>query len=230
MSKSLTGSINSTDEVKEKPSEPAPTVAAHKRARYVISSFVRAPLPYGNSWIPQCRWQRVPFTSTKPPPPPKPSLDDSDLIPEATASFFSLLTFGWITDLLGLGYARPLEASDLYKLQDSRAAVKIADKINASYDRRLKDAREYNERLAAGEISPGWRAIWWTLKGRRKELEDEWRNKTGRKRPSLAWAINDSVKWWFWTAGLLKFISDTAQVTSPLVVKVSFALILVVLC
>lgn len=162
----------------------------------------------------------MPFTSTKPPPPPKASLDDSELIPEATASFFSLLTFNWITALLGLGYARPLEASDLYKLQDSRAAAKIAEKINASYDRRSREVKEYNARLAAGDISPGWRTIWWTLKGRRRELEEEWRNKTGRRRPSLVWAINDSVKWWFWTGGLLKLISDTAQVTSPLVVKV----------
>jgi hypothetical protein len=142
------------------------------------------------------------------------------LSPEATDSFFSRLTFSWITPLLGLGYARPLEASDLYKLHDSRAAAKIADKINVSYERRAKEAKEFNSRLANGEISPGWRAIWWTLKGRRKELEEEWRTKTGKKRPSLALAINDSVKWWFWTGGLLKFISDTLQVTSPLVVKV----------
>ncbi|KAF9453430.1 ABC transporter [Macrolepiota fuliginosa MF-IS2] len=196
MAKSDIDSASSVEDTKEE-LEPQVVVNIHKRSR----------------------WQRVPFTSTKPPPPPKPSLDDSDLIPEATASFFSLLTFGWITGLLGLGYARPLEASDLYKLQDSRGAARIADKINLSYERRAKEAKEYNDRLAAGEISPGWRAIWWTLKGRRKELEEEWRSKTGRKRASLAWAINDGVKWWFWTGGTLKFIADTAQVTSPLVVK-----------
>lgn len=166
------------------------------------------------------RWQRVPFTSTKIPPPPKSSLDDSELIPEATASFLSLLTFSWITALLGLGYARPLEASDLFKLQDSRAAATIADKISASYERRAKAAKEYNARLVSGEVRPGLKAIWWTLKGRRKELEEEWRTRAGKKKPSLAWAINDSVKWWFWTGGLMKFVSDTLQVTSPLVVKV----------
>jgi len=130
------------------------------------------------------------------------------------------LTFNWITTLLGLGYARPLEASDLFKLQDSRAAATIADKISASYERRAKAAKEYNTRLVSGEVRPGLKAIWWTLKGRRKELEEEWRTRTGKKKPSLAWAINDSVKWWFWTGGLMKFVSDTLQVTSPLVVKV----------
>lgn len=171
------------------------------------------------------RWQRVPFTSRKPPPSPKASLDDADLIPEATASLFSILTFNWMTSVLGLGYARPLEATDLYKLQDSRASIVIADKINASYQRRAKAAKEYNTRLAAGEISPGWRVVWWTLKGRRKELEEEWRTKTGKKKPGLVWAINDSVKWWFWFGGLCKFLSDSLQVTSPLVVKVCSCLL-----
>lgn len=190
-------SASSINGAKEERKVPAVTVNVHKRSR----------------------WQRVPFTSTKPPPLPKPSVDDCEPIPEATASFFSLLTFSWITPLLGLGYARPLEASDLYKLQDERAAAVIAEKINASYERRSKEAKEYNARLAAGEISPGWRAVWWTLRGGRKQREEQWRNHTGKKRPSLAWALNDSVKWWFWTAGVCKLISDTAQVTSPLLVK-----------
>ncbi|XP_006459320.1 hypothetical protein AGABI2DRAFT_66472, partial [Agaricus bisporus var. bisporus H97] len=153
------------------------------------------------------------------PPPPKLSLDEASLIPEATASFFSLLTFGWITSLLGLGYARRLEATDVYKLQDSRSAAQIAEKINVSYDKRVNEVKDYNERLAAGKISPGWRSVLWMLKGKRKELEHEWRTNTGKKRPSLVFAINDSVKWWFWSAGVLKVISDTAQITTPLVVK-----------
>ncbi|TFK40264.1 ABC transporter [Crucibulum laeve] len=165
------------------------------------------------------RWVRVPFTSSKAPPPPKASIEDSDLIPEATANFFNVLTFEWITPLLTLGYARPLEASDLFKLQPDRGAAYIADQINASFDRRVKEANEYNERLAKGEISPGLKGVWWTLSGKRKEREEKWRNGTGKKKASLVWAMNDSVKWWFWSSGFLKVVGDTAQVTSPLVVK-----------
>ena len=44
-----------------------------------------------------------------------------------------------------------------------------------------------------------------------------------RKRASLVFAMNDSVKWWFWTGGLFKLISDVAQITSPLLVKVCFS-------
>ncbi|KAG6898212.1 hypothetical protein C0992_003324 [Termitomyces sp. T32_za158] len=163
---------------------------------------------------------RVPFTSTKEPPPPKQSIDDADLMPEATANFFQLVTFEWITPLLGLGYARPLEAPDLYKLQESRGAARIAEKINASFDRRNKQAQEYNARLENGEIHPSlWRTVIWTLSGSRKEKELKWREGDGKTKASLIWAMNDSVAWWFWSGGLLKVVSDTAQVTSPLLVK-----------
>ncbi|OSD06330.1 P-loop containing nucleoside triphosphate hydrolase protein [Trametes coccinea BRFM310] len=152
-------------------------------------------------------------------PPPKASLDDADLTPEATAGWFSILTFNWITSLMALGYARPLEASDLYKLQEHRAAAVIADKITKSFDARQAAAAEYNARLERGEISPGLKRFWWSIRGNRAEREKRWREKDGKKRASLALALNDSVKWWFWTGGLMKLVADCAQITSPLLVK-----------
>lgn len=166
------------------------------------------------------RVTRVPFVSVKCDP-PKASIDDADIIPEVSANWFSILTFAWIGPLLRLGYARPLEDSDLYRLQDSRDAAVIGNKIAASFDRRQKQAKEYNERLVNGEIQPALtKKIWWTLKGNRAKREQEWRDKDGRKSASLVLAMNDSVKWFFWSGGILKVIGDTAQVTSPLVVKV----------
>lgn len=154
-------------------------------------------------------------------PPPQHTVENAPIIPEATANVFSRLTFGWITPLLSLGYARPLDPPDLYKLQDSRGSAVIADKILASFEKRLARANAYNERLASGDISPGWRAIWWTIKGNRQEREKCWREKDGRKKASLVLAMNDSVAWWFWSGGVLKLLSDTAMVLSPLLVKVS---------
>ncbi|KAJ6570148.1 ABC transporter, partial [Mycena vulgaris] len=162
---------------------------------------------------------RVPFTSRKTPLPPGGTLDDAQLSPELTASWWNLIFFGWITPLLALGYARPLEATDLYKLGESRASVKIAEQITTSFDKMHQDATEYNTRLAGGQIKPGWRVIWWALRGRRAEREKQWREVDGKRRASLVWAMNDSIKWWFWTGGALKVIGDTAQITSPLVVK-----------
>jgi hypothetical protein len=165
------------------------------------------------------RFSRVPLVAQSAPPPPK-GQTSAGPVPEARASFFSLLTFNWVTHILALGYARPLVAADLYELQDSRAAGLIADRILASYDRRRAAADAYNARLAAGDVRPGWRAAWWALRGGRAERERKWREEGGKKSPSLTMAMNDSIFWWFWTSGFLKWVSDMAQVTSPLLVKV----------
>jgi ABC-type multidrug transport system fused ATPase/permease subunit len=153
------------------------------------------------------------------PHPPKKSIHDADLIPEATAGFPSLLWFTWITPLLSLGYARPLESSDLYRLQEERGALPIADAILTSFNTRQKKATEYNKRLAKGEIGPGLKGLWWSIRGVRAEREKQWREKDGKRKASLILAMNDSIFWWFWSAGVLKVIGDTAQITSPLVVK-----------
>ena len=119
-----------------------------------------------------------------------------------------------------LGYSRPLEATDLYKLQDDRASGVIADKIIRSFEERKKKADEYNTRLANGEISPGLKRFWWSIRGQRQEREKEWREKTGKKKPSLTRAANDSVFWFFWIGGVFRLISDVSLITSPLLVKV----------
>ena len=123
-----------------------------------------------------------------------------------------------------LGYSRPLGATDLCKLQDHRPAGAIADKIIHSFEERQKKAAEYNSKLANGEISPGLKGIWWSIRGQRQQREKEWREKTGKKKASLAMAANDSVFWFWWTAGILRLISDVALITSPLLVKVSSGL------
>ncbi|VDB84771.1 unnamed protein product [Peniophora sp. CBMAI 1063] len=154
------------------------------------------------------------------PPPPKASLDDALPIPESSASWFSLLTFNWISSLMALGYARPLEATDLWQLQEHRSSAVIADRINASFDARVKQAAEYNARLASGEIRPSIKQrVWWTLRRQRAEREKRWREVDGKRKPSLTLSMNDAIFAWFWSGGILKVIGDTAQVTSPLVVK-----------
>ncbi|KAH7925483.1 ABC transporter [Leucogyrophana mollusca] len=153
------------------------------------------------------------------PPPPPASVRESPMTPEHTASFLSLLWFSWVGPILSLGYARPLESPDLYKMPDDRAAAQYAKKILDSFDARRKKAEAYNERLANGDIGPGLKGIWWSIKGNRAEREKQWREKDGKKKASLVWAMNDSIKWWFWSAGIMKVLGDTAQITSPLVVK-----------
>ncbi|KAG9315244.1 hypothetical protein JVU11DRAFT_4378 [Chiua virens] len=153
------------------------------------------------------------------PPPPKSSIYDAILTPEASAGFFNRLWFTWLTPLLSLGYARPLEASDLYKLPDERSATRIANAILTSFEHRRQEAVLYNEQLANGRAGLGVRGLWWSVRGVRAEREKAWRERDGKRKASLILAMNDSVKWLLWSAGILKVIGDTAQVTSPLVVK-----------
>ncbi|EIN04040.1 hypothetical protein PUNSTDRAFT_55872 [Punctularia strigosozonata HHB-11173 SS5] len=164
-------------------------------------------------------WLRVPFVSSHRPP-PSGSVADAPPIPEQNAGWFSLLAFNWITDLLALGYARPLEASDLYALQPERSAALIADRIEASFEKRKAKADEWNARVARGEVrAPVWKRALWLRSRNGVELEKRWREREGRRKASLVWALNDAVFWWFWSGGVLKVIADTAQVTSPLMVK-----------
>src|SRR6266403_2230232 len=154
-------------------------------------------------------------------PPPKQNIEDADYIPEMTAGWFSLLTFGWMNSLITLGYTRPLEAPDLWKLQDHRSAGVIAKIILSSFDSRRKKAEVYNARLANGEIKPplNLRVMSW-LRGDGEERLRRWREKDGKAKPSLTLAMNDAIKWWFWSGGVLKVIGDTAQITSPIILKV----------
>lgn len=123
---------------------------------------------------------------------------------------------------MSLGYARPLEAPDLWKLQDERSSAVISDRILASFEARKIEADAYNERLFRGEISPPLtKKVWWGIRGQREEREKAWRQ-SKRKRASLTLAMNDAVFRWFWSSGVIKVVSDTAQITSPLVVKVGF--------
>ncbi|KAI9463348.1 ABC transporter [Lactarius psammicola] len=154
------------------------------------------------------------------PPPPKESIDNADYIPEMTAGWFSLLTFGWMNSLMTLGYARPLEASDLWKLQEHRSSEVIANAILDSFEARRRKSDEFNTRLANGEIKPPLRLrLMSALRGDGEERLRKWVEKDGKKQPSLTLAINDSIKWWFWSGGILMVAGDTAQVTSPLILK-----------
>lgn len=116
----------------------------------------------------------------------------------------SRFLINWITPLLNLGYARPLETTDLWKLDEWRASEVYADRIISSFDRRHAAAQEYNARLAKGKIKPSLsKRIVWTLKGGRVEREKQWREKDGLRKASLIFAMNDAIKWFFWPGGML---------------------------
>ncbi|KIO14752.1 hypothetical protein M404DRAFT_119962 [Pisolithus tinctorius Marx 270] len=199
---------------------------------------LRFQLDSGNEYVNYRRklWQL--WLPRNPPAPPPPSLEDAELTPLANASLFSRLTFSWITDIMVLGYQRTLQASDLYKLDPSREAGPLSERLEAAWFKRVQAAADWNVRLESGEIRPSvLRRLVWAIiaipsrmdrkhgsekrnySERRAALEKHWKDVDGKKAASLAWALNDVFGWSFWLGGVFKVLADTAQSMCPLVLK-----------
>lgn len=110
---------------------------------------------------------------------------------------------------MALGARRELTPEDLYKLGHERDAGVLSQKLLRSFQRRWDAADEYNAKLEAGEIPvPRKLKIKWALgagQGKtREEKEKEWRTNSGKKQPSLTWALSDVFGIYFWLSGLIK--------------------------
>ncbi|KAJ6454129.1 ABC protein [Mycena sanguinolenta] len=187
-------------------------------------------LDFGNELVRfRRRWWQLWLPAHRPPPPPA-SLDAAPISPYVTASLFSRLTYTWITPMMVLGFQRTLQASDLWRMGPEHEAAVLTDKLEAAWARRVREAGEWNERLARGEVRPGvWRRAKWRLnigkqaKARKSvpvgERDKWWRDEGGRRDPSLAWALNDVLGHMFWKGGLFKVVSDTSQLMGPILVK-----------
>ncbi|KAF8530125.1 ABC protein [Hysterangium stoloniferum] len=159
-----------------------------------------------------------------PPLPVPPSLDAVDVMPLNEASLWSVLTFAWITPIMTLGYQRPLQASDLWKIDSTREVFGLVKLLDASWERRVEHANEWNAKVKAGEARPTWtkKGIW-AVKALSGILRDGWRakytiyvDKWSHQEASLVWALNDTFGWQFWIGGGAKVIGDTAQLMGPL--------------
>ncbi|GMK55176.1 hypothetical protein CspeluHIS016_0202320 [Cutaneotrichosporon spelunceum] len=170
----------------------------------------------------QPRWRHsLPFMKPKYPPPPPPlSLDDAKLTPEVSANWFSFLYFNWVSPMMALGDARPLEATDLWRMDENRSAGRLAGILADRYEARKRHAEEYNERLANPRTPlPLRQRLIYPLLPHREKREADYRTKGGKKKPSLAMALLDVFGWWFWMAGVLKVIGDCSLACSPLLIR-----------
>ncbi len=167
------------------------------------------------------RLHSLPFMRPKYPPPPPPlSLDDAKVTPEVTANWFSFLYFNWVSPMMALGDARPLEATDLWRMDDKRSAGRLAGILAQKYEDRKVRADEYNAKLADPRTPLPWRQrLTYPLMPNREQREADFRAKGGKKRAQLAFALLDVFGWWFWIAGILKLLADVALACSPLLIR-----------
>ena len=125
--------------------------------------------------------------------------------------------FLWVQPIMALGAVRDLTPEDLYKLGHERDAGVLSKKLLASFQKRWDEADAYNAKLEAGEVPvPRKLKMKWALgagEGKTKqEKEKEWREKSGKKQPSLMWALSDVFGWYFWASGLIK-VSDHSSLS-----------------
>ncbi|TXT16096.1 hypothetical protein VHUM_00599 [Vanrija humicola] len=179
------------------------------------------------------------FQPSNPPPVPE-SIDDAKEIPLATASWLSRLLLTWMDPLLSIGFKRPLESADLWKMDHSRQAEVVSDRLLANIAKRQAARKLYNEQLATAKPS-AWRRARWAAKATYRQqlgseyaaygtdstyaariatLEAEWRQKSGKRGGgnALARALLDTFPA-LWYAAPFKVISDAITITTPLLTK-----------
>ncbi|KAF2854807.1 hypothetical protein T440DRAFT_496167 [Plenodomus tracheiphilus IPT5] len=73
-----------------------------------------------------------------PPPVPK----SREVCPEYTAGLLSKLSWQWMQPLMRVGYKRPLERNDIWTVNPDRSADFMAQKLEASFQRRRAEGKE----------------------------------------------------------------------------------------
>ncbi|KZP16437.1 ABC protein [Athelia psychrophila] len=218
---SLSSTPKDFEEDPEKLKQPAAEPSPERNVNLQLDTgqeYVRFRDKFWKIWLPK-----------DPPPPARDTLSDAPISPIATASFFSILTYSWITDIMVLGYQRTLQAGDLWRLDPSRECLHLSMTLDDAWASRERAAEEWNARLASGDVHPGVaRRAWWAaraLRGtgsygqRRADIEQAWRELGGRKQASLAWALNDTFGMSFWSGGLFKVVGDTSQLMGPIIIQ-----------
>lgn len=96
-------------------------------------------------------------------------------------------------------------------MDHSRQAATMSGKFDESFGRRVVEAKEWNARLAKGEVHPGlmkkflWRSKSILGKASYAEQEERWRTVDGVRTPSIAMALNDVLGVAFWLGGSSAF-------------------------
>ncbi|WVQ72026.1 hypothetical protein IAR50_001570 [Cryptococcus sp. DSM 104548] len=163
----------------------------------------------------------LPFINPKyPPPPPPDTLDDAPTVPDTTANWFDYLFFNWVSDMMALGAARPLEDRDLWKIDDARSAKAYSATLLGAYRRRTEKASEKNARMLDPTVPlPLTRRMIYSIHPSGRQKEQDYRKEHAKQRASLLRSLGDTFGWYFTISGLLKLFSDICAALSPLVVR-----------
>ncbi|KAK4189614.1 P-loop containing nucleoside triphosphate hydrolase protein [Podospora australis] len=101
----------------------------------VTSAAGTGQVPVQKPWYKQpnpLRWGKIP-----------PVPEERAVSPEYKAGFFSQLVFYWMGPLMTTGYKRPLQLTDVYKVNPKRSVEPLTEKMRASFERRVANGDKY---------------------------------------------------------------------------------------
>lgn len=133
------------------------------------------------------------------------------------------------------GYQRPLQATDLWKMDPSREAEHLSVLLLEKLEQRKQKADRWNQSLATRAPSK-WQRLRWSIKAIRKGkfgpsfdeygssgtylqrqelLEREWRQCSGKREASLTWALNEVFPsfWWGGQSSAKQFCRPLADIS-----------------
>ncbi|WFD27284.1 hypothetical protein MNAN1_002280 [Malassezia nana] len=116
-------------------------------------------------------WQLWRFRD--PPPPAPDSIDDAEELPLAHTNIFSDWSYHWISRMLVLGYRRPLEATDLWKMDGPRKAEHLSARVLERWEARMAKADAHNQKILSGDIQPSKSMYRTWRKQAKKELAQQ---------------------------------------------------------
>ncbi|KAI0718208.1 multidrug resistance-associated ABC transporter [Cerioporus squamosus] len=163
--------------------------------------------------------------------PAPPAYGQGKVVPETRASPLSRLFFSWLDPLLYVGFSRPLQADDFWSLPDSRLTGHVTERVEEAFYKQCPPEECPAFLLDTGQASPsdnrsGEVTRHPSQSSQKAGTEEKPADAGGaaatkmKSEPSLLKALH-SVFWrQFWTAGVLKLISDTLNTTTPLVNQV----------
>ncbi|KAF8962130.1 multidrug resistance-associated ABC transporter [Flammula alnicola] len=76
---------------------------------------------------------KSPFENPFRPPPAPPGFGSGKVLPESSATLLSKLVFQWLAPFLAVGFSRPLEKEDFWKLPPERLTASITDDVEKNF-------------------------------------------------------------------------------------------------
>ncbi|KAJ8609885.1 hypothetical protein CTAYLR_007496 [Chrysophaeum taylorii] len=86
---------------------------------------------------------------------------DEEETPEDAAGPLSTIVFAWMSPLLSLGYARPLEPEDLYPLTRDDDPDAVATKLDTKFQQRLRKSPLTPDKALLGALAAAFGGYWY---------------------------------------------------------------------